>query len=163
MSEQNMSEQNEEPKLIIDEDWKTQVQREKEELAKKQEEKQDASTDSGVSADSPAAEVTSPDKPAADAASPDKPVAEDQPLPPASIMILVTSLGTQAMAAMGLMPGDDGQPLPANFQFAKHFIDLLGVLEEKTKGNLTDEESAYLTDTLYQLRMAFVEVKKRGR
>ena len=57
---------------------------------------------------------------------------------------LVTSLATQAMAALGQIPGDDGKPLPMNLDYAKHFIDLLGVLEEKTKGNLDEAEASFL-------------------
>ncbi len=85
-----------------------------------------------------------------------------QPLPPASLSMLVTSLGSQALASMGLLPNEDGQTLPVNLDFAKHFIDLLGVVEEKTKGNLQPEESHQVQETLYQLRMTFVEVKKRN-
>jgi hypothetical protein len=85
-----------------------------------------------------------------------------QSLPPASLSMLVTSLGAQAMASMGLLPNEDGQTLPINLDFAKHFIDLLGVVEEKTKGNLQPDESHQLQETLYQLRMTYVEVKKRN-
>lgn len=139
----------EKPKLIIDEDWKTQVQREKEELKRERESKSSAPA-SGEGSDSNDAD--SEQKSAAAAGS--------SPPPPASLILLVTSLATQAMAAMGLMPGDDGKPLPTNLPFARHFIDSLAVIEEKTKGNLTSDEQSYLKDTLHQLRMAYITVSK---
>lgn len=159
----------EEPKLIIDEDWKTQVQREKEELQQKLAESEpDAAT---AQADGDRFE-NSDDKPTDSAAATNEPVAatttkaassNSEKLgapPPASIMLLVTTLATQAMGAMGLMPDEQGEKLPVNLDFARHFIDMLSVLEEKTKGNLSDDEKVYLTDALHQLRMAFVAVSK---
>ena len=60
------------------------------------------------------------------------------------------------MVALGFLPDPStGKPNP-NRVVAKHFIDTLGVIEEKTKGNLTDEEAQFLSETLHQLRMAFV-------
>jgi hypothetical protein len=44
---------------------------------------------------------------------------------------------------------------------AKHFIDMLAVLQEKTNGNRTPEESAFLDGALYELRMVFVEESKK--
>lgn len=146
-------ENSEEPKLIIDEDWKTQVQREKEELKRKQEASGGESTpeagrDSGSAADAAASQGHSENLP---------------PPPPASLSFLVTSLATQAMAALGQLPGDDGQALPVNLDYARHFIDLIGVIEEKTKGNLEPEESTFLGETLHQMRMLFVAVSQRSR
>jgi hypothetical protein len=148
-----MTDQNEEPELIIDEDWKSKVQREKEEAAAR-----------AAAKEEPAGEADGTDVVATESEVVGAPAnsAEEQ-LPPASLPMLIASLGTQAMAAMGMMPGDDGKPLPVNLAFSKHFIDLLGVLEEKTSGNLSDQEKHYLQETLYQLRMAFVEAKKRPR
>jgi Domain of unknown function (DUF1844) len=84
------------------------------------------------------------------------------PLPPASIISLVTMLGTQVMAALGEIPDPDGTKMPLNLSLAKHFIDTLEVLEEKTRNNLQSDESAYLTGTLYQLRLAYVDKKAKG-
>ncbi len=132
---------NEEPKLIIDEDWKTQVEREREAL-KKQE----------APAEEPSMATPADDETA------------DQigPPPPASLSLLVTTLATQAMAALGIMPSEDGKTPPVNIGFAKHFIDLIGVLEEKCKGNLTVDEKRYIDDALHQLRMAFVAVSQQA-
>ena len=49
--------------------------------------------------------------------------------------------------------------MPVDLDMAKHIIDTLAVLEEKTKGNLTPEESGLLNEYLYQLRMLFVAVQ----
>jgi hypothetical protein len=142
----------EEPKLIIDEDWKTQVQREKEELKQKLEAE-------AARADAPAGQESSEaERPANDNAGP-----RLEAPPPASFTLLVTTLASQAMAAMGLMPsGADEETPDVRLDFAKHFIDMLAVLEEKTAGNLIDAEKSYLQEALHQLRMAFVAVSKQA-
>jgi hypothetical protein len=67
------------------------------------------------------------------------------------------------MAAMGLMPsGADEETPDVRLDFAKHFIDMLAVLEEKTAGNLIDAEKSYLQEALHQLRMAYVAVSKQA-
>ncbi len=139
----------EEPKLIIDEDWKTQVQREKDELQRSKQQE-------GETADQ---ESTSADAPPKDSEEPGQAGLGD--LPPASFALLLTSLATQAMAALGQVPDEEGKPLPVNLDFARHFIDLIGMLVEKTKGNLTDDEAHMLQDALHQLRMLFVAVSKQ--
>ena len=165
----------EEPKLIIDEDWKTQVQREKAELKQKLAESDadaaKAQTDGAKAQTDGDIDLSSDDKAPESTAEASKPVAatsnaaSDKPEelgapPPASMMLLVTTLATQAMGAMGLMPDEQGETLPVNLDFARHFIDMLTVLEEKTKGNLSDDEKVYLGDALHQLRMACVAIGK---
>jgi len=86
---------------------------------------------------------------------------ESRDLPPASLIILISSLASQAMASMGQIPGDDGKPLPVNLKFARHFIDLIGVIEDKTRNNLTTDEASFLNGTLHHLRMQFVESNRR--
>lgn len=115
-------------KIIIDEDWKSQVEREREELARKVE----------TAAKSEPASATGPQ------------------LPPASLLTLLSMLSTQALAALGALGTGEGIP-PRDPAVARHFIDLLVVLEEKTKGNLTEQESALLTQTVHELRMAYLQ------
>ena len=86
---------------------------------------------------------------------------ESRDLPPASLIILISSLASQAMASMGLLPGEDGKPLPVNLKFARHFIDLIAVIEDKTRNNLTADESSFLSGTLHHLRIQFVESNRR--
>jgi hypothetical protein len=83
-------------------------------------------------------------------------------LPPADFATLVLSLGSSAVANLGESPsGDDNKP-SRNLPMAKHAIDLLSVLEEKTKGNLSSEEEQILESLLFDLRLRYVEAVKQG-
>ncbi len=82
-------------------------------------------------------------------------------LPPASVEALASLLGSQALYALGLIPGDDGKSPAPNLPQAKWLIDLVAVLEEKTKGNLTAAESEQFTRILHDLRMGYVAATKR--
>ena len=70
---------------------------------------------------------------------------------------LVASLYMTAMMQLGLAH-EEGQEPAADLLGAKQTIDTLGVLQEKTKGNLTDQEQHLLQNCLYELRMGFVEL-----
>ncbi len=119
----------EEPKIHVDSDWKKEAQAEKERLAR------DAETAEPSSAAGPEAE---------------------QALPAASFAGLIQMLATQAAIFMSdQRDPQTGQPL-RHLDLAKHNIDLLGVLEEKTRGNLTDDEKKTLDHLLYELRMVYV-------
>jgi hypothetical protein len=74
---------------------------------------------------------------------------------------LVSYLSTTAMFQLGLIPGPSGEHIPADMPNAKRTLDLLEVLQQKTRGNLTANESRLLEDVLYELRMSFVEMQKR--
>jgi len=69
-------------------------------------------------------------------------------------------LATQAFFAMGLFAAEEGKAPPKDLEMAKFNIDMIGVIEEKTKGNLSDDEAALLKNTLQQLRMTFVKVSQ---
>ena len=80
------------------------------------------------------------------------------PLPPASFSFMVLSLRTQAEMHLGLMHfGEEQKPEP-DLTLARHTIDLMGILLEKTKGNLTLEEQRLLENSLTELRFRFVQV-----
>lgn len=81
-------------------------------------------------------------------------------LPPADFATLVLSLGSSAVAYMGEEPGPEGGQPTRNLPMAKHAIDLLSVLEEKTKGNLSSEEQQILENLLFDLRLRYVEAIK---
>ncbi len=86
------------------------------------------------------------------------PGAEAPPAPPASFQTLVAMFAGQAMRALGLIVEKEGEAPPTpDLAQAKTLIDLLGVLEEKTKGNLEPDEAALLRGVLTDLRMAFVQ------
>jgi hypothetical protein len=74
---------------------------------------------------------------------------------------LVSYLSTTAMFQLGLIAGPGGERIPPDMVNAQRTIDLLEVLQEKTSGNLTPEETRLLDDVLYELRMTFVELQKR--
>ncbi len=73
-----------------------------------------------------------------------------------SFLDLVMSLQMGAMVNLGMVQTNEGRRSPVNLPAAKDSIDLLDILKEKTKGNLTEEESGVLTEGLYHLRMAYV-------
>ena len=117
----------EEPKIIIDEDWKAQVQREKEQAeSTKQEE-----------------ETGKPEG---------RPAAPEQ----AGFDTLVSMLAAQAMMALGLIAQDEAKEVMVNINEAKFLIDLLMAVRDKTRNNLTPEEEGHLTEVLADLQRAFV-------
>jgi hypothetical protein len=69
----------------------------------------------------------------------------------------MASLYMSAMMQMGMMHEEGGQPR-IDLIGARQTIDTLGLLQEKTKGNLTSTEESFLQNCLYELRMAYVEV-----
>jgi hypothetical protein len=80
------------------------------------------------------------------------------PLPPASFDFLILSLRAQAEMQMGLFSfGDEHEKPPKNFDLARHTIDLMAVLLEKTKGNLSIEEQRLLENSLTELRFRFIQ------
>lgn len=132
----------EKPRIIIDEDWKSQVQAEKEALAKQ---KQAASAPAAApDAPSPGGETGRP----------------HEPLPPATLSVLITTLATQALAMLGQIPLPGMDKPELHLDEAKHFIDMLEMLEHKTAGNRTSEESQLLENVLHELRLGFVTLKK---
>jgi hypothetical protein len=120
-----------EKKIIVDEDWKSQVAAEKEALARE-------------------AAGSQP----ADARAGEAPKAAQ--LPPASFEMLVTTLATEAMIGMGQVPHPMTGKVHADAGQARYAIDMFEMLAEKTKGNLTPGEDRGMRDLLHQLRMAFV-------
>jgi hypothetical protein len=123
----------EEKKIIIDEDWKAQAQKEKESL-KEQEKVEHEKKD------------------------------EPRPrMPEANFSGLVSMLATQAFYALGLIQPEENKDkkIEPDWDIAKFNIDMLGMLEEKTQGNLSEEEVGMLKQTLEQLRMLFVQLTKK--
>src|SRR3990167_9864614 len=71
---------------------------------------------------------------------------------------LVMSLSTSAMYQLGLVEDPARGALPADLEAARHTIDMLAVIQEKTRGNLTPKEEQLLEQLLYELRLAYVGV-----
>ena len=70
--------------------------------------------------------------------------------------LFISGLAMEALIAMGEMPHPTTHRQQTNLPQAKYLVDLLGILEEKTKGNLSVDESRLLSDALYQLRMRYL-------
>jgi hypothetical protein len=118
-----------EKKIIIDEDWKSQVEAEKEAARHADESPQ--------AAKSPSDDVHGP-------------------LPPPDFTFLIGSLYVQGAMALGMFVNPMNNKREMQPSHAKHAIDLLAMLQEKTKGNLTAEESEELETALHELRMIYV-------
>lgn len=147
----------EQPSLHIDTDWKKQAQEEKKRLAEKAQEAK-----ATAPATAPAAGAPAPAAPA-DPRAPGRGLggargaAGQRELPPASIATLAQSLMTQALYYLGELAYQGGDPV-VGLDMAKHNIDTLTVLEEKTANNLSDEERHALDVALYEARSRFVSV-----
>ncbi|MDX2118619.1 MAG: DUF1844 domain-containing protein [Planctomycetota bacterium] len=127
------------PKIIIDSDWKSQAQAEKDKLQQKVEKEKPVAAPGGAAG-------------AGGAAGP-----EGEPSPFAD---LVSMLVTQALMYMGAFPDPRTGQAMVSLEYAKLHIDMLGTLEEKTKGNLSEPEQKLLTRAAGELRMEFVELSK---
>ena len=79
--------------------------------------------------------------------------------PEASLSVLMMSMASSAAMAMGLTPHPETGAVDKDKQMAKFNIDLLLILKEKTKGNLTADEDQFLNFVIHDLQMKFVEMK----
>lgn len=84
--------------------------------------------------------------------------AQPRDVQPTGFMEIVNLMVMQAMAGLGLLAGPGRERIPPNLEAAKHFIDMLQVLDEKTKGNLTADEKRVLDQVLYEMRMTYVQL-----
>ena len=124
-------EKKEEKKIIVDEDWKAEAQKEKEILAAQEEAEKEKKQE----------------------------VKEARgPLPEGNFAALVSMLTTQSLFALGLLHVKGQEEKEPDLEMAKYNIDILETIQEKTKGNLTKEEETVLTNTLNELRMGYVRV-----
>lgn len=88
------------------------------------------------------------------------PGAADDPLPRIDFATFVISLSQSALMHLGEAPHPETSKVERSLPLARQTIDLLGLLEDKTKGNLTGDEERLLTHVLFDLRMRFIEVTK---
>jgi PBP1b-binding outer membrane lipoprotein LpoB len=90
-----------------------------------------------------------------------EPKQENTPLPEVSFSSFVLSISSSALFHFGEIPDPVSNKKQQDLPMAKQTIDILGVLKEKTAGNLTKEEDSLLENLLYDLRMRYIdEVKK---
>lgn len=85
---------------------------------------------------------------------------EQDPLPTIDFATFILSLSHSALMHLGEAPHPETNKVETNLPLAKQNIDLLGLLEEKTKGNLTGDEERLLAQVLFDLRMRYVERTK---
>jgi hypothetical protein len=124
-------EKEQEKKIIIDENWKKEAQREKEILAAQEEaQRKEAQEDQRPPG----------------------------PLPKGNFAALVSMLTTQALFALGLIQVKGQEDRPPDLEMARYNIDLLETLQEKTKGNLTEAEEKVLKNTINEIRMGYVKI-----
>jgi hypothetical protein len=81
-------------------------------------------------------------------------------LGPVDFSTHILSLASSALIALGKMPTPEGADHPLDLEAARHLIDVLGMLEQKTKGNLDEAETRLLQSLIYDLRVAFVDTQK---
>jgi len=119
---------------------------------------ENGAAESTPTAPRPSAETSVPQAPA------QREVREDssRALPPADFSTFVLSLGSSALIHLGEIepPGETAKH--RELPMAKHTIDLLTLLQEKTQSNLTPEEDKLLESLLYDLRLRYVEALKAG-
>ena len=84
-------------------------------------------------------------------------MSEELALPPVSFEFLIISYKTQAEMNLGMIRLSEEQP-PPDIRLARHFVDMLGLLQDKTKGNLTWEEERLLNNVLTELRFRYLQV-----
>jgi len=126
----------EEKKVFVDEDWKAQVEAEREELKQKYQQQ------------GAAAEEASP--------------RQGGPLPAPTLDFVASSFAMQAMIAMGVIASPVTGKAEARLDEAKHFIDTIQMLEDKTAGNRTPEETTVFENILHELRMTYVTILQQG-
>lgn len=90
-------------------------------------------------------------------------MAEDWAESQVSFEAFILSLSTTAMVHLGLMADPVSGNKEANLKAAREMIDLIGLLQEKTKGNLTSTESQLIDAVLFDLRMTYVERAKEAK
>jgi len=134
-----MADEEKKPQIVSDESWKDEARKEKEKL---QEQKAAESKSSG-------------DTGAAGAAGGE---AYAGGLPPANFLTLVQSYRVQSLYCLGMLKLPGTEEAQVNLDAAKHNIDMLQVLEDKTKGNLSEEEKQFITQVLHEVRMAYVQM-----
>ena len=88
---------------------------------------------------------------------------KEYPLPPATFEFLVLSLKTQTEVHLGLLYfGEEKERPEPEFRMARHSIDLLAMIQDKTRGNLGMEEQRLIENALTELRFRFVQVSEQS-
>ncbi|MBN1586327.1 MAG: DUF1844 domain-containing protein [Candidatus Omnitrophica bacterium] len=124
----------------VDETWKSQVEKEKERI--RSDEPKRSQGNSGPS--QPAQKETAGEQ------------ERQGPGSESAFQIFISSLGIQTLMHLGELPNPMTQQPELQMDQAKHMMDILEMLQQKTKGNLTSTEAQLLDDLLYELRMKYI-------
>ncbi|RYF05902.1 MAG: DUF1844 domain-containing protein [Deltaproteobacteria bacterium] len=82
--------------------------------------------------------------------------------PTTDFLSFIASLAANAMGALGAMPQAQARGIPVDHAMAREYIDIIAMLQERTKGNLTKEEDASLLRLMGELRSAYVEITRQA-
>ena len=96
-----------------------------------------------------------------DTAAAEKPAASSENLAEINFSTFVISLSTQALMHLGEIPSPMTGKVESDFAVAQQMIDILGMLIDKSRGNLDEQEMRLMEDVLYDLRMRYVEAVKK--
>ncbi len=154
-----MADDRQQPKIIIDNDWKSQAQAEKERLAAAEREKAAKEKEKARTAAAPGMLGAAGAGGALGAGGAEEDLGEGEPLE-ANFKALLGTLITNALMYMGAFPDPQTGRAVVAPDYAKFHIDLIAVLQEKTKNNLSKEEQEQVDQSLNELRMQFVELMK---
>lgn len=80
---------------------------------------------------------------------------------PVSFTSFIMSLATQVLVQLGEMPAPQGMEIPRDLEAARQTIDVMAMLQRRTKGNLSAEEARFLEEVLHSLRLSFINTKKK--
>lgn len=130
-------------KIVVDEDWKSRVEAEKQAYRAAEQ----TQTDQKVGSDQ--------------AEGPPRLAEHDPVLPKPTLEFLVSTLALQTSVALGMMPDPLTGKRQVRLNQARHFIDTIEMLYEKTAGNRTQDETAAIDNLLHELRLDYVTIAER--
>ena len=84
-------------------------------------------------------------------------------IPEPDFITFIFTLSTHAQIGMGLIPNPISKKVEVDLNLAKYQIDIIGMLKEKTKGNLNENEGKFIENILHELRMVYVNVAKQDK
>jgi hypothetical protein len=81
---------------------------------------------------------------------------------PVAFTSFIMSLATQVLVQLGEMPPPTGMEIPFDLESARQTIDIMSMLQKRTRGNLSPDEARFMEDVLHSLRMSFINAKKKA-
>ena len=81
---------------------------------------------------------------------------------PVAFTSFIMSLATQVLVQLGEMPPPQGMEIPLDLEAARQTIDIMTMLQRRTKGNLSADETRFMEEVLHSLRISFINAKKNN-